>query len=308
MRKNWIIIGTLALILFLPNNVFGALEISDGSVKALYHLDSDTIDASGHAYNLTASGTNFSYETGKLGAGSLGMNENPTSTNTSFRYTNDVGCTQSSCSLSVWFFPSSTLASGKTQVLIGTNNTNGSAGSAYWIEYNNNTGTKRIRFWRNVTGVGNVSINYNTNLSNWNYLTLTYGSNVLRGYLNGVEVASTTDSTTGGNASTPITELGIHPNTFEGTTQHLVGNLDEVIIFSTQISTGTISSLWNNGTGTEVCVSVGCGTISTSSASFNFMSTSTDAYVGFFFHLLNFISIFGLVALVGWAVYKAVKK
>lgn len=46
---------------------------------------------------------------------------------------------------------------------------------------------------------------------------------------------------------------------------------------------------------------------STTTSSFEFMSTTTDALVGNFFHLLNYAAIIGIVLVVAWLVKKLVK-
>jgi len=61
--RNFTILAVLSSLFFVTP-VFAAFEISDGSIKSLYHLE-DEVDSSGNGYNFTQSGGSFSE--GKLG-------------------------------------------------------------------------------------------------------------------------------------------------------------------------------------------------------------------------------------------------
>jgi len=52
--QNYTILAVIVSSFLFVGTVFGAYEISDGSVKALYHLE-DGVDSSGGGYNCTLS-------------------------------------------------------------------------------------------------------------------------------------------------------------------------------------------------------------------------------------------------------------
>ena len=101
MLKNWILSVLVVLSSFYPLLSFATVEISDGSVVALYHLDSDSVDSSGTGNNGTD--TSVSYVSGHLGAGAASGGSSSHITLSSLPFTGNP----LTGSISFWFNTSS---------------------------------------------------------------------------------------------------------------------------------------------------------------------------------------------------------
>jgi len=228
--RNFTTIAVLGSLLF-SNFAFAAVEISDGSVVALYHLE-DEADASGNGYNLTAVGVSFA-------AAKLSNGANFDATTDTLINGNVLGGSQV-FSYCAWF---NTSAVGSHQILTLTQA----------AESNNNlflTGTGLIRFEDSLTiYVGAYSINTDTHVC----ITKNGAGGALQFYKDG----SLASSTTAGNKTPSSLSIG---NDFPPAwNTNFSGWIDEVVITNNILSSTTISALYNGGAGAEVCVSAGCG-------------------------------------------------
>lgn len=98
----------------------------------------------------------------------------------------------------------------------------------------------------------------------WQYMTLTYNTTTLKMYRNAVEVASIDVSFSGGTGGD--CRIG---NRADGLTRGFDGNIDEFSIYSRQISTAEISTMYGGGIGFNPYAS---------SPGTNFTITVTDAF------------------------------
>lgn len=230
------------MTVFVPLT-YAALEISDGTVQALYHLDDDVVDASGNGYNGTENG-GISYVAGLLdNAIDLG-----TGNSTDYMsYSGNLGIAgQGAMSVAFWWKRPSEISSGSDYPWGHRSTT--SADRYIQPEYAYNGGTRRI-----TINAANSFIHYNTTLgTDWNHIVITRtAAGAVTLFLNGSSVASGSQgfATAGQNHFMAGTESGA---------AYADGIIDEIVIFNTAIDSDTVDLLYNDGSGNAVCVDEGC--------------------------------------------------
>lgn len=274
--RNFTILA--ALLLALPQISFGAVEISDGSVKALYHLE-DEADSSGGGLNLTNNGVTFS--TGKLGDSAYHDNSADYLSNSSVDTLK-----QHTLSLSFW------LKTGADQAaIIGQRQTNnykfnlGTAGTILNVsQYNSNASQDRV-------------VNGATTLGNdqWHFVVVEMNDDYLRTWVDNNFQGYDTESITWMWDSTGVFRIGKQGDN----ATPFVGYIDELVVKSGSFDTSTRDALYNSGSGAEVCVTAGCGE-SSSTPSSTPTSTATSAvnYADFL------VDIFALAVGIGVLIFK----
>ena len=228
--------------LLLPSLTKASFEISDGSVKGLWHLNGDSVDSSGNGNN--GVDTSISYVSGKIGQGA------------SF--------------------------SGNSHIAIGTNNFvsgSNSATACAWVKFNNlgisdqgwfGYGTANLnqaRMYPTGGGAnsqflsfgrygGNASIVSNTQLMTgiWYFICERVGGTEVSYFLNGQNDNNATIS----GMDTVLGGYGLIGDSYPSSGSALNGYEDEVSYFGTILATSTILDLYNNGAGQEICVTAGC--------------------------------------------------
>src|SRR5437016_448508 len=99
MRRDRLSVMFSFMALLLSSRLaHAALEISDGSVRALYHLE-NTSDSSGKGYTLT-NNNGVTFVPGLLGNAATGGSSN---TSSYLSVASDVGIKGGSMSISAWF-------------------------------------------------------------------------------------------------------------------------------------------------------------------------------------------------------------
>jgi len=268
MHRRLIAYGFVAVISLLPVVGFAAVEISDGSVIALWHLDGDSVDASGNGYNGTDTGMTYP-ATAKLGTNSARFDGN-TYPNNNASVSASLAGIGSNFTINFWVLASSTSSgdkglvsmghwSGTGDLAIDNNNDNGASDDNKLAAgvYNNTPDTQsNSAYWTTAL----------VNTNSWNMITVIQDSvsSKIRILVNGVEDKNTTLSVLNALASESETYLG----TFKVGTNYrgFNGYLDEVMITNNVVGTTTLASIYNSGFGNVVCTSSGCASSSTPSS------------------------------------------
>lgn len=263
-RKTTVILFTVALsvgaFLFV-STASAALEISDGTVKALYHLE-DTDDSSLNGYNLTNNGTT-TFATGRL------INAADGGTNNTSKYLqvmNDLGFTGTSeIGIAAWVYANDTtnevavqVQDNTSDVIIGIEKSSGGGFGIYGIRNRANVAYD----WINA-----FDSSYTT--GTWYHVVMNYKNNIMSMYGNGSFVASSSVSSNGGSGSNPDSTNVLVYNGAGGPAAQWSGLVDEVVILNREFTPTEIAALYNGGSGQEVCVTDGCdGSAPTSTSAY----------------------------------------
>lgn len=263
MRKSLILVGLL-LVLASPASAY--YEISDGSVKGLWHLNGDSADASGNGRNGTDTSIDYSSSYGKINSGAL-YNGSTDRIVTS----GNIGITGSTTrSISAWIYISTSTVLQEI-VWYGADSSN----NTFSIYYH---GTNQ--FGLDIYGnyLQTNTLGTSLPISAWNHIVVTYAGGAwnttnVKLYINGVEWAGGWSAT--GTGSTPNTTNGslyIGDRTAGGEWNY-AGRIDEVLIANKVLSSTEISNLYNGGDGNEVCVTSGCDDVPVAESCENASST-----------------------------------
>lgn len=220
----------------------------DGNGKALYSLDFDASDTSG-SYNATPTNVDFGVSGKTLnGARFNGSNSKITRENI-------FDNTQVKMSASVWvratdYSPSSNIAIldiGDNDTVLAQNRIfiSGTSPHNIFVSVNGGDG-----------GFAQASQSFTDN--SWNHIVATWdvtGGGVTNGikiYLNG-SLAAQGNSTQGFNSARDLA-LGVNEDQSVGDRHFFSGTLDQVRIFSTELSLSQVQTLYNSGNGESACV------------------------------------------------------
>lgn len=203
---------------------------NDSSLKAYYRFEDNVNDSKG-SYNLTTSG---SYVTGKYGKALNGYSMGA-------EVSSDCGVVGlSAWTMSGWFkvvdYPND---SSRHCWYLSSSSVKVSAG----VRYIKDSGVYKLDFWRDRTGPGTVRAYYAVDLKDgkWHHLAMTYDGTNLIGYLDGKQVASTTQSGSGTNSTTNWIRIA-----YTGS----YGYIDDVGFFGGKTLTAAeIMSLFQDGMG-----------------------------------------------------------
>lgn len=225
-------------------------------VTASYHL-TDLIDAHPpQAYNLTNTGV-ATFVTGGIFQNATNLTR---ASSQQLKVVNDMGITNGTISVNAWIKP--------LTLPTGTSPNCGDA-DQHTVIYHANSGTD-VNYYICLMNTGvvqqvsanrqrqnsanvNIAVNYNTPLTSWTQVAITYNqsSGNFSLYINGTHVNSTTTSGNGASGST--TDLFVigaaedgSASTFSG---HWNGLIDEVTVWNRTLTSSEVSSLWNSGTG-----------------------------------------------------------
>lgn len=167
-------------------------------------------------------------------------------TNNSSKYlsiSNDLGINGGAISIRVLVKIRTALTNGATTIL-AAQRTSGSTKILYTIRYYNESGVDKLKFYRTTLGVTDTFASYNVTLSTTNFqeIVLTYDGTNIKGYLDGVEVASAAASGNGTGTYTGLFQLGSYVGV-----QHSSSIIDEAAIWSRAISSTEVSEINNSG-------------------------------------------------------------
>lgn len=211
------------------------------NLKAYYKLEVGALTTDEKAaYALTNTNTVGDTASGQFGGAADFSDAN---TNKSLRVTDNMGIDGGAITMAGWFKIRTAPSSGASPILIG--HSSDTSDVAFYLFYNNNGGTLRLRFMREKVNVGDETADYNVDLgtADWHHLAFTYDGTDIKGYLDGAEVATTTASGNGNFVGvTSGVAIGAHPN--------LGGNFastyaDDVAIFNAALTPTQILELYN---------------------------------------------------------------
>ena len=232
--STWTEFGTAGNTDFVIGGRPIGYEISDGTLKALYHFNNNTTDTVGTAdLNVGTSGGGYVDMLSKLNQAK------DVEAPSSFNSTNNVGLSgYASATIGAWILPS---ADQNQTVPFGTE-----AGdlfqqiSGYKVRCD-------LPDFNDYNGSTAMSTSTPT------FVVCVYNNSHEDLYINGVK--------DGAGASVPAsiseTASQVHVGNWGGGA-NWNGHLDEAFIISKALSTSTITSLYNGGAGTEICLTAGC--------------------------------------------------
>lgn len=213
------------------------------NIVAYWKLDESSgnaHDAVADAYTLTNVGS-FSYATAKINNGAdFGASNTTKGLNTA----NDLGINGGAVTMNVWVKINTEIASGTYNMLKCQS---GTQDVIQYIDYEYNSGTRRLH-WRRfkfVTTVNDFVYNITLGTSNWYMLTYTFDGSDVKGYVNGGYVGHVASS---GNGSTALSEYFAIADT-NGAYASAI--FDECGVWSRALSQDEITSLYNGGAGLQ---------------------------------------------------------
>lgn len=233
-------------------------EISDGSIKALWHL-SDGTDASSNGNNLTKTGGSYISECILSNCADLAVGNNLTISDASQNGLDNL----TDFTIGGWL-KFDTLPTAGNYAFIWTKHTTGPGNSSYNITVDNVAGT--YRFFAQVNDQDGINYSYayattspNLTTGTWYHLAVSFdgASSALKIYQNGTEIRSAT--LTGVNdVQNSSSNFYINSRTDVAPNGGYDGKYDEVFFANTDLASTTISDIYAGGSGTEICTTAGC--------------------------------------------------
>lgn len=239
--KKLLFLTILAVGFLFANPAQAVVEISDGSVKYLYHLDNNASD--------TANAKDFTIVGGEFTIGKISQGFNTSSTNGTLGglFTNAATLMTSvnDFTFGFWMQPKATVGDG-----------------SYIITTDENT-VVALNFGRGILcNLGNFEVKVSSTCSDaaqtftndtWYWIVAQRGGTILDIYINNSLFFSETSAST-----------WTSPNRFRVSWQGGGGQgthaiFDEIFFATSSISTTTRDNLWNSGNGDSICLTVGCG-------------------------------------------------
>lgn len=255
MRKHWIIAIVATISLIFPSLGYAHVEISDGSLLGLYHLEEDCVDASGNGENLTEN--NAQYSVGKLGSFAF---DGGASNNSRNCYKDDdnpltLDTTQISTEwgVSLWIY-TRTSSANMNVWKIATFDT-GPLRNA--VSLNSDFMELQITVF---DGPANEYVISGQTLNTWYHVVMNYDGSDFTAYVDGeLELTQARVITT--NAGTWGGGIGLLTERSNSTNYNWYkGQIDEVVFLDREFTADEIADLYNSGAGEEACSAVGCGT------------------------------------------------
>jgi len=235
------------------------LELSDGSVKALYHFNNqDLTDSSGNGRNGTQGGTPVTFTPGaRLGPYAMATNGG----NGSFNSVSSTMDLSGDFSIGFWLYPQASL-NGSYFIYKNTPGTNNNTGISYGVSCTSGN----LEFVHN--GVCDNNFAYTLATSTWYWILVERHGSSQDFYVNDILKNNVTDATSSNIGSNTYFD-GEAGGTGKG---NFV--MDETFFTNAAISTSTRDLLYASGTGAEICVTSGCANSTSSIASSTFAWTN----------------------------------
>ncbi len=209
------------------------------NIVAYYKLQ-DTSDSTGNGYTLTNNGS-VPFNAALIGNGAdLGAGN----TTKSLNRLDNLGITGGAVTLAGWVKLETEIAANAYRLIEHISATNN---VGEYIDYEYNAGTRRLKFDRTRFGTATADVLYNVTLgtSNWNHVALTYNGTTVTAYFNGTLLS--TVGSTGNGAAGASNHFTLGAN-LAGTSL-LSGLIDEVGVWSRELTAAEVLSLYNGGVG-----------------------------------------------------------
>lgn len=210
-------------------------------------------ESSGNAVGVVSSTTLTNTGTASYASAKINNGVDFGSTNTTKwlnEITSNLGIDGGACSLAGWVKLSAEIGAGNWCFF---NTSSGTSKTWQYIEYNYNSGTRRLSFSRDKAGVGDQGPKYTITMgtSDWYHLVYTYDGTNVRAYINGSLVGGPTAAS--GNGSTTVSSSGfsIGDRIYSGGAlgNKVRGIQDEVGLWSRAITADEVTALYNSGNG-----------------------------------------------------------
>lgn len=213
----------------------------DANLVAYYKVEAGalTTDSKG-AFTLTNLNT-VADGTGKFGGGA---SYDTGSTDKGLYALNDLGIQGGAGSISFWFKCGAEPATDTRQFLVSVGDAGTNTG--LFVEYRDDSDTHTLRFVRGRTGTADDEDSHTVTLgtANWHHIVITYDTTDVKGYLDGVEVASV--ASTGNGASGGTDRFIIGNNNHSSPTLQAKGIIDDVGVFTDALSPTEVLTLYND--------------------------------------------------------------
>lgn len=253
--RNYLIALAILASSFTPFLSRAAIEYSDGTVEALYHMNGDSVDASGNGHNGTDTGMTYPLS-GKFLNAARFTNTYPTNGSSISATVNNLG----TWSVNFWINTSSTIGGTGDWGVFSVGHWSGTGDWTTHID--NNSGSKNRmdnQGYNNTTDPNEDSVDIAA--GSWKMYTITYdGTNkVIKTYIDGTLDKNITSSPT-------FNTINFGVEFYIGT--WLVGSnyrgmnngyIDEFVLWNKVLSSTEVTALWNSGYGDTVCTASGCG-------------------------------------------------
>lgn len=224
--------------------LFNTTLLLDANLVAYYRLNSGALTTDSKGSNTLTNNNSVAEGIGKFGGCA---DTGTTNANKYLSVLSDFGINGGSCSISLWFKSNIDDISGLTyQALFSLSDSE--TKTRFSINYFNDSGTKKIGFYRTRSAVADdgFSVTLNMGVSNFYHLVLTYDGTNIRGYVNGSQVGSPTAASGNGNASL-VDKFMISSNNNNNNNPDglAVGLTDDVAVFSDVLSDTEVYNLYN---------------------------------------------------------------
>lgn len=292
MQKGLIAV-LLGLLIFVPVTSFAAIEISDGSVQLLWHLDGDGVDSSGNGLN--GNEANAVYSSSILDTAIDGGSSN---TNRSvYRDGNapaGLSLSQLQTAWSIAFWVNVTADSSDSYAISNQSQTGSNQRAVVGV--NLASGNLRLVIYDGSVNVYTIRSSYTSSPGTgvWTHYVVTYNGTHFEVYENGNltpilnqarTIGAASDSSAGGFS---VISQRVGGSLFG----YFNGLVDEAVVFDTVISSSTITALYNSGSGDTVCTDVGCADVVSQGVLFPY---EKDSYFYSLFVLLLLLITFILI-------------
>lgn len=233
----------------------------NSNLKAYYKFDNGAIttDSSGNSYTLTNSNSVANDSGGQFGYCATTATNN---TNKVLYINNACGVTATSAkSISFWVKMNEEPGSGTQdrfyQYILG-----GATGTSLWIEYQNNSGTYRLRYAYYGAPAFDKYYNVTLGTTNWHHIAMTFDGTNAIGYYDGNVVASSAAATGTLNLS-GYTDQHTYFSAHTGAPGQFAScKLDDVGLFNDVLSGTEVTDIYS-GTATPATIAVSRGFMTT---------------------------------------------
>ena len=247
-KRFFALLFALGGLFLVPAVSSAAYEISDGSVKALYHFNGSSADQTG-SYN--GSDNSMGYPAGLLGSGSA--------------YFSVLGS-----GIDVGAGAIGGITTGPMTIGAWIKTSCGSAFNAEWGDYQggagafdsvlvHNDGNVEFEVYNGSAADDLSSSGLNVCNNAWHFIVAMRDGSNLKIYIDGADHSSGAVADNGRNIQP---SNGVHEywgrNPLIGANAQMYGYFDESFILNRALTPTEITALYNSGTGQEICLTSGC--------------------------------------------------